>query len=184
MSSSGTESQSSAGPKRADYICDASQLCSHTPADNGQQLQPLFPPPAVSVHRNTRVCAGNAPRASAKRLENKRVIVHLPSCHTAAGPGVAKCWTHARRKSKNKKQKTSETAIKSLEELSRVMRCRQSIPSFYPHVKSAPPSSHNMCKQHFVYYERKHRNVLVQLHLERKKWRDVHFSCFLSQIYI
>lgn len=142
------------------------------------------PPPAVSVHRNTRVCAGNAPRASAKRLENKRVIVHLPSCHTAAGPGVAKCWTHARRKSKNKKQKTSETAIKSLEELSRVMRCRQSIPSFYPHVKSAPPSSHNMCKQHFVYYERKHRNVLVQLHLERKKWRDVHFSCFLSQIYI
>lgn len=63
------------------------------------------------------------------------------------------------------KKKTSETAIKSLEELSRVMRCRQSIPSFYPHVKSAPPpSSHNMCKQHFVYYERKHRNVLVQLH--------------------
>lgn len=134
------QSQSSAGPKRADYICDASQLCSHTPADNGQQLQPLFPPPAVSVHRNTRVCAGNAPRASAKRLENKRVIVHLPSCHTAAGPGVAKCWTHARRKSKKTPQKkTSETAIKSLEELSRVMRCRQSIPSFYPHVKSAPP---------------------------------------------
>lgn len=43
------------------------------------------------------------------------------------------------REEKKQKQKTSETAIKSLEELSRVMRCRQSIPSFYPHVKSAPP---------------------------------------------
>lgn len=31
------------------------------------------------------------------------------------------------------------------------------------------PPSHNMCKQHFVYYEGKHRNVLVQLHLEREK---------------
>lgn len=89
-----------------------------------------------------------------------------------------------REEKKQKKKKPSETAIKSLEELSRVMRCRQSIPSFHPHVKSAPPPITCASSILSTMKESTETSLYSYIWREKKMTRCAFFMLSITDIYI